>query len=497
MNYGCCQNGMGCAASYCYSTSPSTATITYTTSADGSAVTVTTTSVTTPPLQTDTASSASNGPVPKFFPTTEAKVKATSAADSSGGGSGGLSKGAIGGIVAAVAVLLLAVLAATFFILKRLRHTEQAVQSQRETTSGTRTRRTNEKKSEVNVRVQPTPSEVDNMDYDPLMMNSSVASPRRQHHLSSRLTSGINGRFRGGSDDAASQPSVWSGPSAGMRWNTPSVTSDPDNNPRFELPPRPDDQPGGGGGGARAVRHSVNSAESRSQFSYHSYSYARGHGRHESNASELSASGSADEYGGGVGVGGGGGGVGSPLIRRTPQGRPVELDAGGPATTPELPGSDTETESSRRHHHSGGSGGIASRWRRRQQSSSSSSSAAAAAVAANPSISNLVSPVSVTAMTSRARRRGDNGLVSPLDGQGQNVGGGGAAAGGSQLGSIDESVQGTNSLHGHYGPPVVGVREVDVGGYSPTVPGFVSLGPGSSGWGGGGRPSQDSSERSR
>lgn len=459
---------MGCAASYCYNTSPSTTTVTYTTSTDGSAVTVTTTSVTTPASQTASASSAGNGAVPKFFPTTEAKVKATQAAGSSGGG--GLSKGAIGGIVAAVAVLLIAVLAATFFILKRLRHTEQAVQSHRETTSGTRTRRTTEKKSEVNVRVQPTPSEVDNMDYDPLMMNSSVASPRRQNHLSSHLSGRGHGRSRAGSDDARSQPSVWSGPSAGMRWNTPSVTSDPqdnNDNPRFELPPRPDDQQPGDRGPV-PVRHSVNSADSRSQFSYHNYSsYAPGHGRHESNASELSA-GSADELVGGR--------VGSPLIRR-PQVWAAELDAGGAATTPELPGSDTETES----YHNGGR----SRGRTRRQST-------------NPSISNVVSPTSTTTAASRARRRGDNSLVSPLDGQGQGQNGGGGG-GGSQLGSIDESVLGTDSLHGHYGPPVgAAMREADMDAadQSPTVPGFVSLGPGSQGWGGS-RPSQDSSERSR
>lgn len=462
-------------------------------------MTVTTTSVTTPALQTGDVSSAGNGPIPKFFPTTEAKVKATSAAGSSGGGGGGgLSKGAIGGIVAAIAALVIAVLAATFFILKRLRHTEQAVQSHRETTSGTRTRRTAEKKSEVNVRVQPTPSEVDNMDYDPLMMNSSVASPRRQHHLSSRRPG--DGRSRSGSDDAASQPSVWSGPSAGMRWNTPSVTSDPDdNNPRFELPPRPHGHQqqrqeelgrggggGGGGGGARVVplRHSANSADSTSQFSYHNFAYAqRAHGRHESNASELSA-GSADEIGGG----GGGVGVGAPLIRPGP-GWAAELDAGG-AATPELPGSDTETES---NHNKGGGGGRGGGWgsqSRRRQS-------------ANPSINNIVSPMSSTTASRGPRRRGDsNGVVSPVEhaqgqGQGQQYG-----AGGSQLGSIDESVAATDSLHGHYGPPV-GMREVEGNlslGHSPTVPGFVSLGPGpgpgSQGWGGE-MSSQDDSDRSR
>lgn len=494
MNYGCCSNGMGCGVSTCYSTSPSTTTTTYTTSSDGSAMTITKTSVVTPASQTADASSDGGVAVPNFFPTTEAKVEATSAASSSGGG--GLSKGAIGGIVAAVAALLIAVLAATFFILKRLRHTEQAVQSHRETTSGTRTRRTNEKKSEVNVRVQPTPSEVDNLDDDPLMMNSSVPSPRRQHHLSSRL---CHGRSASASDDAMSQPSVWSGPSAGMRWNTPSLTSDPDDNPRFELPPRPEDQiVGSRRGAARVVhlRHSVNSADSRSQFSYHNYAHTHGHGRQESNASELSA-GSVDETGANERRGSGGGGQASPLMR---QGWAAELDAGG-AATPELPGSDTEIESHNpRHQNDQPSGGAP-----RSQFSGS----------VNPAINSVISPVSTTRSTAvvggraalanalqaardaaaaagSTRRRGDS-LVSPLDTQGQNSQGGGVRPGGARLGSIDESATATDPLPGQNGTGYS--TESDSLGYSPTVPGLVSLGPGSRGWGGG-RPSQDSSERS-
>lgn len=429
---------MGCAVDSCYSTVPSAITVTYTTTEDGSALIITTTSVTTPALQTGTASSTGDGGVLKVFPTTAAKEKATSSAGSSSG-SAGLSKGAIGGIVAAAAVLLIAVLTATFIIIRRLRLTEQAVQSRRETTSGTRTRQTAERKSEVNVRVQPTPSEVDVFDYDPLMMDSSVASPQRP-----RRPRASNGRSRADSDEVASQPSVWSGPEAGMRWNTPSIASDPDENvTRFEIPPRARDQ---------AARNSINSTASTSQFTYHNFAYhAPGHGRNYSNASELSTG--SDENGSQHGPG-------SPLM----PGHAFELGVDG-AFTPELPGgSETETESN---------GGRRSPPRREGRRRGST----------DPSVNNIVSPVSTTAgrppltHASRGRRRGES-LVSPMEGQ-PGVGGAGGA-GGSQLGSIDESVLGTDSLHGHYGPVVtgpVGVTTIDMGD-SPTVPGFVSLGPG-------------------
>lgn len=444
---------MGCANTYCYSTSPSTTTVTYTTTEAGSAATVTTTSVNTPAAPVDTASSTSDGAAAKFYPTTEAKVTATSAVGSSGG-NGGLSKGALGGIVAAAVVILIAVLAAAFFIIRRLRHTEKAVQSHRETTSGTRTRRTAEKKSEVNVRVQPTPSEVDAMDYDPLMIRASRGSPRRPQ----QPPRASNGRSRSGSDDAASQPSLCSGPSAGLRWNTPSVASDTDDNngnnrTYFELPPRAHTQPGA----ARTqMRSSVNSTDSTSQYSYHNFVYAPGHNRQWSNASSEEV---ASQHG-----------VGSPLIPPT---HVVELGVEG-AFTPELPGSDTETESN--------SGAVANAGGRSPQDGPRRGSA-------NPSINNIVSPMSTTttnrpplAQAKRSRRRGDS-LVSPVEGHN--------GAGGSQLGSIDESVTTTtNSLHGHYGPPVRGGSEMVDLGNSPTVPGFVSIGP--EGWE---RPSQDSSER--
>lgn len=423
---------MGCAVNSCYSLSPATTTLTYTTTEDGTALTITSTSVT---ISTPTTISTvtADGAVPKFFPSTVSKTEATASAGSSRGDSnrgGGLSKGAIGGIVAAAAIILIAVLVAAFFIIKRLKHTEQVVQTHGDTTSGTRTRQTTEKKSEVNVRVVPTPSEVDAMDYDPLMMNSSVASPRRPGHRPQM----DHNRARGGSD-TASQPSLWSGQSA-TRWNTPSVNSDADDNGRttyFELPPRTHQHPDG----RPAIRHSVNS--NYSAYSYHNFAHA--HGRNASNASELST-GSDDN--------GSQHGVGSPLM-------PIELGVDG-EFRPELPGTDADTESNSGHQQRGP---------RRKGTATS--------------INDLVSPVSMRpgmGQASRQRRRGDSQTVSPLEGRTTVEGSR------SGLGSIDESasVSATQSLHGHYGP-AIGGREMDTGN-SPIVPGFVPLE----------RPSQDGSE---
>lgn len=458
---------MACGLNACYSTSPVTTTITYTTTEDGSTVTLTSTSVTTPPVPTEAASNTDDGAVVKFFPTAIAKASATSSSSSSDS-NGGLSKGVIGGIVAAAAVLLIAVLAAAFFVIKRLKRTEKFVQTQRETTSGTRTRggghTTEKNKSEVNVRVQPTPSEVDAMDYDPLMMNSSVASPLRPGLLQQQqLQQQQRGRGRGrhsrtnDSDTASQGVSVWSGGGTDVRWQTPSIGGDSDaDRTYFELPPRSEREPPGA-----HVRDSLHSDGSDSQYYYN---YAYGHGRHHSNASELSA-GSDD--------GSHRGGPASPLIgsrgrRRGGSGHgPAELDVDG-AYTPELPGSgsasDTETDSAKFQ-------GRQPRPRRRST---------------RASINNIVSPISVMsarppaahANPGRMRRQRQDSIVSPMDGGAQN-------AAGVRLRSIDESAT--------TGREAEVADAYDDLGESPIVPGMVSIGP--SGLAGEARPSHESSER--
>lgn len=446
---------MGCASASCYSTSPYTTTVTYTTTEDGSAKVITTTAMTTPATPTGSATSAAGGgAVAKYFPSTATKALATSTSSSSGGGNGGLSKAAIGGIIAGVVVLLIAVVTAAYLIIKRLKKTEKVVQSVRETTSGTRTRRTTDKKSEVSqVRVRPTPSEVDQMDYDPLMMgNTSLGSPRHQV-----ISNNLNGRARGDSDAESQGRSLWSGPSAGLRWNTPSVDSDGggrDDREYFELPPRTT-TPGqhhmrsiSDGRPQMPMRASM---ESSSQYSYHNYAY--GHGRHWSNASELSAG--SDENSNNNNNGGGGGSGTTPMLGAmgspTP---PQELGVEG-EFRPELPGSDTETESNH-----GGSRKPRAPPRRRSTgvvSPMSTTTATMATISRPPPSSNGAA----------SRRRG-NSMISPVEEE-KHSDGSGNGGHNRGLGSIDESVStvtggATDSLHGHYGRSIAGPLVNDVPG---------------------------------
>ncbi|KAI3395751.1 hypothetical protein diail_920 [Diaporthe ilicicola] len=451
LNGGCCQSGMACGSTACINTSPSTTVIVVATTQDGSATTITSTSVFTP---TGDSSDTASGAFSKIYPSTPSttsKVAATGGANSSSGGAtSGLSKGAIGGIIGGAAAVLLIFLAVAYFIVKRLKRTERAVQSRRETTSGSGTRLTTEKKSATQVsvtRVQPTPSEVDAMDCDPLMMSSSVASPRgHNQHLQQQY-----GRSRSASD-APSQPSGYSSSAAGLRWNTPSVNSDGgDSNSKeyFSLPPRTHNQPG-----PDALRRA---SEASSQYSYHHFAYAR-HGRNYSNASELSTG--SDEPVSQHGMG-------SPLIGATA----AELSNEG-GFVPELPGSDTETESNGPH----GAKGRRPVPQPRRRSS------------------GVVSPMSTTTVNkpplthaNMARRRG-NSQVSPMDGQNGSGGRGrsdSSVAPDQRLGSIDESATTgaptTNSMHGYFGSPTTAVGQTAAGTKAnfstPPLPGFVSLGP--------------------
>lgn len=442
---GCCQSGMACGTAACYNPSTSTSVIVVATTQDGSATTITSTSVFTP---TADSVDSGTGVVAKIFPSTYPKQAATEGDDSSGGGgSSGLSKGAIGGIVGGAAAVLVIFLAVAYFLVKRLNKTKRAVESRRETTSGSGTRQTGEKKSATQVsitRLQPTPSEVDALDCDPLMVSSSVASPRGQQ----QYPRPGNGRSRSDSD-ALSQPSGYSSSAVGPRWNTPSVDSDGGDSNYFSLPPRVHNQLGG--------RDARPASEASSQYSYHRFVHGgRHHGRNYSNASELSAG--SDEHGSQHGLG-------SPLIGPTA----AELSNDG-GFVPELPGSDTETESNGPH---GANGRRPNQPRKRSTS--------------------VVSPMSITAVNKPplthgtfARRRG-NSAVSPMDGQNGNGGRGrsdSSTAPEQRLGSIDESATAaappTNSMHGYFGSPTTAVGQTAAGARSdfdtPPLPGYVSLG---------------------
>ncbi|KAF0322345.1 hypothetical protein RB213_010157 [Colletotrichum asianum] len=179
LSYGCCRNGMGCAVSACYSTDPSTytQTTTMTTTNDATQVlttTVTATTVITPsrPTTAPTAEATMKGDDPdqiviKYYPSSVPKEKPISSDD---GGSDGLTTGQIAGIVAGGVGLLIIVLVAAWIIIRHLNKVVKAVEtSNRGTSTGTKSRPSM-------YQFKPTPSEVDDMSVDPLMM-----SPRPSH----------------------------------------------------------------------------------------------------------------------------------------------------------------------------------------------------------------------------------------------------------------------------------------------------------------------------
>jgi hypothetical protein len=130
-NYGCCQSGLACGPTNCYSTAVITFTLveTVTTTSSGHVKTITTNSVTkitpsilstptdvTPTAQTTISKLAT-------IPTAIAKVDATSPS------SGGLTKPQLDGIIAGAVILLVIILVATFLILARLNRVKKALES--------------------------------------------------------------------------------------------------------------------------------------------------------------------------------------------------------------------------------------------------------------------------------------------------------------------------------------------------------------------------------
>ena len=300
-NYGCCQTGYGCALNACWATSPLTWVLTYTTTRSGSEATVTTTTVSTPTQPAGLPTSDTSAAFPKLIPTTEPKAQA-SAAPSSGGG---LTKAQLGGIIGGALVLLVIVILATFIIIKRLNHTARVVQSAKASSSGDVTGTDKKPSTQVSVtqvRVRPTTSEVDAMDYDPLMMTGTSGTPASVSY----------GRSRSGSE-LSSQATPF--PPSGGRQSVDSHQGS-----YFDIP-RPSNFPGRHANSV-GVRSSM---DSQSQYQY------QNHGRHWSNASDLST-GSGGEASGSH--------VGSPLM-------PAELSNDG-GFVPELAGSDTENEERRR-----------------------------------------------------------------------------------------------------------------------------------------------------
>ncbi|KAJ9149419.1 hypothetical protein NKR23_g4382 [Pleurostoma richardsiae] len=401
-NYGCCQTGYGCALNACYATAPLSYVLTFTTTDGGVAETITSTSVSTPTAPSGLPTSDTSAAFPKFIPTTVDKVPATSSPSPSGGGDHGLTTAQLGGIIGGAIGLLLIVLVATFLILRRLRSTVKAVESSGKGDSSSGVDGTTDGPKDPpamtqHPRFRPTTSEVDAMDFDPLMEQASATTtPGPAGH----------GRSRSASEYSASQQatpfptsgtSVDSGP-AGSYFDIPRVHNVPGRHANSVV----------SGGAAR------NSVDSQSQYGY--APVAPHHGRHWSTASELSAG-----SGGGGGGSGPGSGVGSPLM-------PAELDIAG-GFVPELPGSDTEE----------GSGGQG----RRRSSSAVSPRGTSPSLGANPSPMSNSGGSGRPPLLSHGRRRSEGG------GHGRDRSDSSAGGGAGGLNVVEEDAE---MIHGYYGP---------------------------------------------
>ncbi|KJR83943.1 uncharacterized protein SPSK_00242 [Sporothrix schenckii 1099-18] len=207
-NFGCCETTMGCALNACYATTPATfvftATFTTSTSANGKAAvtTVTSTTVEIPTAPTDLPTDT-NVFLPKFIPAIQAKASEVAVADNAtttDNSSSGLTGAQIGGLVGGLVGLLLVVLVAAFFIIRNLRKTAEAVKkAERGSGSSSAGRRggrrggpnlsgggidaggasgsgesgTRNSKQRMAAHL-PTPSEINQMEYDDLLENQAA-----------------------------------------------------------------------------------------------------------------------------------------------------------------------------------------------------------------------------------------------------------------------------------------------------------------------------------
>ena len=278
------------------------------------------------------------------------KVPATSSPSSNGGGGGGLTKAQLGGIIGGAIVLLLVVLAAAFIVIRRLNRVADVVETAKTSSSGDQTKSSRPDRPNMAQYGQPSPSEIDGMGYDPLMMctpgDSTVGTP---------YTPGMHGRNRSDSDysQPAATPYHVSGTPSDAAARHPSMDSNPSGVGYFDIPARVHNMPG---------RVSLRSAQQR-------------HNRQWSDASELSNGSGSDAPPHGVG---------SPLI-------PAELDVAG-GFIPELPSADyiisPEADGGGRQRRSGSGTAVGSprpSLSSARRHSSSSAAAAATAGAGLPS----------------------------------------------------------------------------------------------------------------
>ena len=197
---------MGCAKGYCYETSaatePVSSTVTTTNSHGDTITTVTTeTTVITPGPGPGTAEANTS---PMVVPSVVTKLPSVGTADSSSGG-GGLTKSQLGGIIAGVVIVVVVVVVATFIIIRRLKQTERAVaatESKRDTSDG-------HQRSHKPSFGQPTISEVEGPDVDPLMQSPNF----RPSHIRSGSDESFTERSQSRTPNipsTASTPPAWS-----------------------------------------------------------------------------------------------------------------------------------------------------------------------------------------------------------------------------------------------------------------------------------------------
>jgi hypothetical protein len=245
--------------------------------------------------------------IPKFIPSSISKLAATSSPSSESGSGGGLTKPQLGGIIGGAIALLLAVIIAAFIIIRRINRVASVVETAKTASSGDQSNATRHGRPNMAQYGRPSPSEMDGMGYDPLMMSTPADSAAETPH-----SLGMHGRNRSDSDysQAAVTPYHVSGtPSArDAQVRHHSIDSNPSTGVGyFDIPARVHNVPG-----RASMRASVDSQGNQQQ---------QHHSRQWSNASELS-NGSSDAPLG----------VGSPLI-------PAELDIAG-GFIPELPSAD-------------------------------------------------------------------------------------------------------------------------------------------------------------
>jgi hypothetical protein len=315
-NYGCCRTGYGCATNACYITDPSTTTYTRTvttTTAGGQTITTTQTATTiqTPTAPTAVPATSDPNAVAKFIPTSVAKVPAISTSSSDGGGGGGLTTPQLGGIIGGALGLLIIVVIAVTVVIRRLNRVAKVVETAKASSSD-QSKSTHPGHPNMAQYGRPSPSEIDGMAYDPLMMatpgDSIAGTPR---------TLGLHGRTR--SDSDYSQPSVTPyGHASGTPSEAPQHPNLDSAQPGgyFDIPPRVHNMPG-----RHSVRTSVDSQGNVQQYGTRPAPHQQ-HGRQWSNASEQSNASSDAQHG-----------LGSPLI-------PAELDIAG-GFIPELPSAES------------------------------------------------------------------------------------------------------------------------------------------------------------